>query len=136
MTRRDERTELTPAEIRIIFRLVEFGPGADIDNPILANENFAFGLDALPMVLALVLLNVVHPGIVLRGENSDFPRLSRKEKKHLKREKKEAKQAAKAEKKKQRKSGKVVEDGQVFSLEERPLAITGYDTDERTDARR
>ncbi|KAF9874629.1 RTA1 domain-containing protein [Colletotrichum karsti] len=121
--------------IRIIFRLVEFGPGADIDNPILANENFAFGLDALPMVLALVLLNVVHPGIVLRGENSDFPRLSRKEKKHLKREKKEAKQAAKAEKK-QRKSGKVVEDGQVFSLEERPLAITGYDTDERTDARR
>ncbi|KAF4826517.1 putative lipid transporter atnI [Colletotrichum tropicale] len=118
--------------MRIIFRLVEFGPGADIENPILTNENYAFGLDALPMVLALVLLNAVHPGIVLRGENGEFPRLSRKEKKQMKREKKEAKKAARAEKK-QRKAGKLITEGQTHGMEERSLLTDSpYDTDERS----
>ncbi|KZL79386.1 rta1 domain-containing protein [Colletotrichum incanum] len=125
--------------IRIIFRLVEFGPGADIDNPILANENYAFGLDALPMVLALVLLNIMHPGIVLRGENSEFPRLSRKEKKQMKMErkaaKKESKQARKAEKK-QRKDGMAVDDNEHITMIERPLAMDQRDSDDRTGATR
>lgn len=51
------------------------------------------------MFLAFLLLNIVHPGWVLRGPSSEFPRMSRKEKKHLRREKKEAKKAAKGEKK-------------------------------------
>jgi len=51
------------------------------------------------MLLAVFLLNVVHPGTVLRGPESEFPRLSRKAKKALKLEKKERKRAAKEEKK-------------------------------------
>ncbi|KEZ41408.1 hypothetical protein SAPIO_CDS7536 [Scedosporium apiospermum] len=85
--------------IRIIFRLVEFIPGANDDNPILKSENYVFCLDGLPVLLGLILLNVLHPGLVLRGPDSEFPRLSRKEKKALKREKKEAKKQLKAEKK-------------------------------------
>lgn len=85
--------------MRIIFRLVEFGPGIDTDNPILSNEGFPLGLDAFPMLLALTLLNIVHPGSVLRGPESEFPRMSRKEKKALKKAKKEEKKQRRAEKK-------------------------------------
>ncbi|WQF85688.1 Putative RTA-like protein [Colletotrichum destructivum] len=123
--------------IRIIFRLVEFGPGADIDNPILTNENYAFGLDALPMVLALVLLNAVHPGIVLREENSEFPRPSRAEKKQAKldrnaakRESKLAKKAAKNEKK----AGIEVDDGEYVIMEERSPATDQHDSGDRAGA--
>ena len=42
------------------------------------------------MILAAILLNVVHPGIVLKGPESEFPHLSRKERKMLKQEKKAA----------------------------------------------
>jgi hypothetical protein len=85
--------------MRIIFRLVEFGPGANIDNPILTNEGYALGLDAFPMSFACILLNAVHPGWVLRGPNGEFPKVSRAEKKKLKQEKKEAKKAKKQAKK-------------------------------------
>lgn len=47
------------------------------------------------MLLALVALNLVHPGMVLRGPDSEFPRISRNEKKRLRREKKERKKQAK-----------------------------------------
>ncbi len=50
------------------------------------------------MILAAILLNVVHPGIVLKGPESEFPHLSRKERKMLKQEKKAAKQQRKQEK--------------------------------------
>ncbi|KAK1718048.1 RTA1 domain-containing protein [Colletotrichum acutatum] len=130
--------------IRIIFRLVEFGPGANMDNPILTNENYAFGLDALPMVLALMLLNAVHPGIVLRGENSEFPRLSRKEKKQVKlerkaakRESKLAKKVAREQNKKDKATGLEVDsdEGNYVAMEERPLAADEYDSDDRTGGR-
>lgn len=68
-------------------------------------------LDATPMFLALLILNVIHPGRVLQGPDSEFPRVSRKEKKRIKREKKEAKRAEKERKK----SGKN-EDGRFESL--------------------
>lgn len=80
--------------MRLTFRLIEFGKGPDIDNPILTNEYYAIGLDALPMLMAFLLLNAVHPGWVLRGPESEFPRMSRKEKKQLKRGKKDAKKEA------------------------------------------
>ncbi|CAH0024460.1 unnamed protein product [Clonostachys rhizophaga] len=85
--------------MRIIFRLVEFGPGAGSDNEILAHEAYALCLDALPMTLAVLLLNAVHPGWVLRGANSEFPRATRQERKLAKAEKKAAKQQAKLDKK-------------------------------------
>ncbi|KAH7016806.1 RTA1 like protein-domain-containing protein [Ilyonectria destructans] len=85
--------------VRIVFRLYEFSPGANTSNPILTHEDYALCLDAFPMLLALVLLNSMHPGLVLRGPDSDFPRLSRKEKKALKQQKKEEKRDLKAAKK-------------------------------------
>jgi hypothetical protein len=72
----------------------------------LTNENYAFGLDALLMVMALGLFNVLHPGLVLRGPDSEFPRLSRKDRKALKRKKKEEKRARKKEDKARAKSGR------------------------------
>ncbi|KAI1463051.1 RTA1 like protein-domain-containing protein [Daldinia caldariorum] len=60
--------------IRIVFRLIEFSQGASSSNPFLQHEAFQFCLDAFPMLVALGLLNIVHPGIVLRGPDSSFPR--------------------------------------------------------------
>jgi len=52
------------------------------------------------MFIAIALMNVVHPGSVLKGEGSEFPKgPTRKEKKAAKKEKKAAKKADKAEKK-------------------------------------
>ncbi|KAF4445649.1 Protein RTM1 [Fusarium austroafricanum] len=59
--------------VRVIFRLVEFGGGANSNNVVLRHEEFQLYLDALPMLIALVMLNVVHPGQVLKGPDSDFP---------------------------------------------------------------
>lgn len=76
--------------LRIIYRLVEWAAGSEAsENPIPFHEAYVFGLDALPMLLCVLLLNLVHPGGVLQGENSEFPKgLTRKEKKELKRVKK------------------------------------------------
>jgi hypothetical protein len=49
--------------------------------------------------LGLVVLNIVNPGMVLRGSESEFPKLSRRQRKALKREKKEAKKQRKTRKK-------------------------------------
>jgi hypothetical protein len=51
------------------------------------------------MLLALLILCVFHPGRILAGAESEFPRLSRKEKKAIKKEKKAQKVVAKEEKK-------------------------------------
>lgn len=89
---------LTSVEIRIIFRLVEFTKGFEPGNPMLFNEAYVYCLDASPMFLALVLLSVLHPGRVLVGPESEFPRLSRREKKTRKQEKKAQTQATRDEK--------------------------------------
>jgi hypothetical protein len=86
---------------RIIFRLVEFASGLDpTKNPIPFHEAYFMCLDALPMFIAIALMNVVHPGSVLKGEGSEFPKgPTRKEKKAAKKEKKAAKKVDKTEKK-------------------------------------
>lgn len=66
---------------------------------MLDSEAYPYVLDTLPMFFALVVLNVLHPGRVLRGPDSDFPRLSRAEKKRVKQEKKAQEATKKAEKK-------------------------------------
>jgi hypothetical protein len=53
-------------KIRIIFRLVEFSKGTSDDNVVLHHEWYQLVFDAIPMVAALVLLNIVHPGPVLQ----------------------------------------------------------------------
>ncbi|KAF4444687.1 phospholipid-translocating ATPase [Fusarium acutatum] len=90
--------------IRIVYRLIEFGPGVNEHNQLLIHEEYPLGLDATPILIALVLLNIMHPGFVLRGPNSEFPKLSRKEKKAIKQQKKMEKKQAK-EAKKARKTG-------------------------------
>ena len=79
--------------IRIIFRLVQYSAG--ILSSIPTHEVYFYCLDAVPMTLALCLLNVMHPGRVLVGPLSEFPKKTRQEKKEEKRLKKEAKQARK-----------------------------------------
>ncbi|RGP76257.1 hypothetical protein FSPOR_246 [Fusarium sporotrichioides] len=81
---------------RIVYRLVEFGPGVNAHNTLLTHEGYPLGLDATPILIALVSLNIMHPGYVLHGPESEFPKLSRKEKKALKEQKKQAKKARKA----------------------------------------
>ncbi|EWG45433.1 hypothetical protein FVEG_06228 [Fusarium verticillioides 7600] len=90
--------------IRIVYRLIEFGPGVNEHNQLLIHEEYPLGLDATPILIALVLLNIMHPGFVLRGPDSEFPKLSRKEKKAIKQQKKMEKKQAK-ETKKARKTG-------------------------------
>jgi hypothetical protein len=48
--------------------------------------------DASPMLAALICLNVVHPGRILKGPNSDFTK-ERKADKQKKKAKKEVKKA-------------------------------------------
>ncbi|PYI01472.1 RTA1 domain protein [Aspergillus sclerotiicarbonarius CBS 121057] len=76
--------------VRIIFRLSQYAQGTSPSNPVLVHESYEYIFDAVPMFLALGLLNVVHPGRVLQGPESEFPRLSRGEKRMLKEEKKRA----------------------------------------------
>ncbi|KAM0545346.1 hypothetical protein ACHAPJ_011418 [Fusarium lateritium] len=59
--------------IRISFRLVEFSGGASSSNVVLRHEGFQLYLDALPMLIAVAMLNMIHPGMVLKGPGSEFP---------------------------------------------------------------
>ncbi|EHK21678.1 uncharacterized protein TRIVIDRAFT_6014, partial [Trichoderma virens Gv29-8] len=58
---------------RIVFRFVEFSGGVSSSNEVLRHEGYQLYLDGLPMLLALVSLNLVHPGIVLKGPGSSLP---------------------------------------------------------------
>ncbi|KAG9254331.1 putative RTA1 domain protein [Emericellopsis atlantica] len=96
--------------VRIFFRLAQYAQGTDLSNPVLTHEWYEYVWDAAPMFIALAILNVVHPGQVLRGPDSEFPRMSRAEKKERKRAKKqskaeerEVKKRAKAEEKEAKK---------------------------------
>ncbi|KAK2469433.1 hypothetical protein H9L39_19150 [Fusarium oxysporum f. sp. albedinis] len=82
--------------VRTVYRLIEFGPGLNADNPLLTKEIYPFALDALPMSLALTMLNAMHPGFVLRGTDSEFPSLSRAERTAIQRQKKEERQQSRA----------------------------------------
>ncbi|KAL7622595.1 hypothetical protein AAE478_008105 [Parahypoxylon ruwenzoriense] len=60
--------------IRIIFRLVEFSSGSrGVSNPLLTNEAYFYVLEAAPMLLAIFAFNVIHPGTVLVGLESEMP---------------------------------------------------------------
>ncbi|KAK6534179.1 hypothetical protein TWF281_005512 [Arthrobotrys megalospora] len=83
--------------IRIIFRLVEFSAGS-FETKLTKTEAFFFVLEATPMSIACITWNLFHPGRFLVGPDSEFPRLSRKEKKAIKAEKKMLKEEKKREK--------------------------------------
>ena len=90
-------------QTRIIFRIIEFsaGKGTALTNTIKGNEAFLYCLDVLPMILALASFHVYHPGKVLVGPESEFPKQTKEEKQALKAEKK----LAKAEKRKAKVEG-------------------------------
>lgn len=66
------------------------------------HELFPYIFDAAPMFVALLLLNILHPGKILVGAESEFPKKTKAEKKAAK----EQKKAAKAEKKEAQKARK------------------------------
>ncbi|KAK5113636.1 hypothetical protein LTR62_003263 [Meristemomyces frigidus] len=68
--------------IRIIFRIIEYSDG--LKSSIPQHEAFQYVLDSTPMLIALVLLNVIHPGTLMKGKESDMP--SRKQRKVMKKE--------------------------------------------------
>ncbi|KAM3074580.1 hypothetical protein ACMFMG_008010 [Clarireedia jacksonii] len=76
--------------LRILFRIIEFsaGAGTKLTDEIRSHEVYQYVLDAMLMFLALVALNILHPGKVLVGSESEFPK--KKSKKEKKMEKEEA----------------------------------------------
>lgn len=86
--------------------MVEFTKGFEPNNPILFNEVYVYVLDATPMFLALLLLSLFHPGLTLVGPESEFPRMSRKEKKRLKEEKKAMKKEKRGQTKRSKKGAR------------------------------
>jgi hypothetical protein len=111
--------------MRIIYRLVEFSQGTTSTNPILTHEGYTYGLDALPMFLAVVILNVIHPGWILKGSESEFPRQTRKEKKAVKKQKKEAKQQEKHDEKLAKEARKQEKLDRKLGRDPRAVAPTG-----------
>jgi hypothetical protein len=59
--------------VRIIFRLAEFSAGTGMNNPLPYHEVYAYIFDAVPMIFALVVWNISHPGKILRGPDSVMP---------------------------------------------------------------
>ncbi|KAE8151537.1 hypothetical protein BDV25DRAFT_138772 [Aspergillus avenaceus] len=59
--------------VRIIYRLVEFSSGNNASNSIPYHEWYMFAFDAFPMLLAIGVWNVVHPGTVLQGPDAKMP---------------------------------------------------------------
>lgn len=71
--------------VRIIFRLAEYTDGEY--SHVAIYEAYFYCLEALPMIVSLFLFNIVHPGIVLVGPDSEFPKKAKKTKKGKAREK-------------------------------------------------
>ncbi|KAJ7320816.1 RTA1 like protein-domain-containing protein, partial [Mycena albidolilacea] len=71
--------------IRIVFRLIEFSSG--VYSPITMHEAPFYCLEALPMFAALLLWNISHPGQILVGPDSEFPKKEKKSKKGVQAEK-------------------------------------------------
>src|SRR5215471_11541285 len=103
--------------------MVEFARGITPSNPIPFHETYSYGLDAFPMMVAIFVLIIWHPGRTLVGPESDFPRLSRKEKKALKQEKK----AKKAREKKENKSRKSSESRDLGDEYNPTVQVNTYD---------
>lgn len=92
--------------VRIIFRLAEYAGGMDLSNPVPFHEEYAYALDAFPMMVAILILALIHPGRALVGAESEFPKVSRKEKRAEKKAKKAEKKAAKEGRKAEKKAKK------------------------------
>ncbi|KAL0939984.1 RTA1 domain-containing protein [Colletotrichum truncatum] len=61
--------------VRIIYRLIEFSSGHGMNNQLITHEAYFYALEAVPMLLAIAVFNVVHPGAVFNGPGSEMPGL-------------------------------------------------------------
>ncbi|PQE17499.1 RTA1 domain-containing protein [Rutstroemia sp. NJR-2017a BBW] len=59
--------------IRIIYRLAEFSAGLGTSNPLPSNEPVLYVLESVPMWLAILVWNIVHPGRFIHGEDAKMP---------------------------------------------------------------
>ena len=75
-------TVLVLITVRIIFRLIEYAKG--FKSTIPRHEAYQYIFDSTLMLFALLLFNVMHPGRVMAGRESDFP--SRKARKAYKKQ--------------------------------------------------
>lgn len=91
-------------QYRIIYRLVEFAAGTGPSNPLPNHEVYVYVFDMTPMLIALVALSALHPGYVLVGPESSFPKLTKAEKK-MKKEQRKVEKAEKKQVKADRKAG-------------------------------
>lgn len=62
---------LTLITIRIIFRLIEYSQGYSSGIP--QHEAYQYVFDSTIMLFALLVFNIMHPGRVMPGKESDFP---------------------------------------------------------------
>jgi len=77
---------LVAITVRIIYRIAEYAGGLKPSNPVPFHEAYSYALDAFPMMVALLLLAIFHPGRVLQGPQSQLP--SRKERREAKKQRK------------------------------------------------
>ncbi|KAI8241160.1 putative transcriptional regulatory protein, partial [Colletotrichum sp. SAR 10_96] len=59
--------------VRIIYRLIEFSSGNGVDNQLITREGYFYALEGVPMVLAIAVFNVVHPGAGMNGPGAEMP---------------------------------------------------------------
>ncbi|CAK7230253.1 hypothetical protein SBRCBS47491_007524 [Sporothrix bragantina] len=57
--------------IRIVFRIVEYSSG--LKSTIPNHEAYQYCLDTLPMFIAILMYNIVHPGRIMRGPETEMP---------------------------------------------------------------
>lgn len=73
--------------------MAEFAGGVSPSNPIPFHEAYGYVLDALPMMICLVVLAVMHPGRTLVGPDSEWTRADRKMEKAARKAEKAARKA-------------------------------------------
>lgn len=66
-------TSLVFISVRIIYRLAEFSGGMDESNPLPFHEVYAYVFDAIPMLFAIIVWNISHPGSILQGSDAVMP---------------------------------------------------------------
>ena len=65
------RLMLTSMQMRIVFRLCEYSKG--LTSRIPNHEAYQYCLDTLPMLLAFILFNIIHPGRIMKGTDANIP---------------------------------------------------------------
>ncbi|KAF8587695.1 RTA1-domain-containing protein, partial [Ramaria rubella] len=65
--------------IRVIFRLIEYSQGTF--STVTTHEAFFYCLDSVPVFISIMLFYFLHPGKVLVGPDSEFPKPEKKNKK-------------------------------------------------------